>query len=133
MAKAKNTYTWNCRTVDCYPTFEGDLKDVVYNVHWRLNCTSDKVDAEGNSYVASVYGTQAISTEDIKDFIPFADLSNATVSGWVESTMGDEEVAQLKSNLDANIESQINPTSVTLTLEDEDSVAEEELSEEESE
>ena len=133
MAKAKNTYTWNCRTVDCYPTFEGDLKDVVYNVHWRLNCTSDKVDAEGNPYVASVYGTQAISTEDIKDFIPFADLSNATVSGWVESTMGDEEVAQLKSNLDANIESQINPTSVTLTLEDEDSVAEEELSEEESE
>ena len=132
MAKAKNTYTWNCRTVDCYPTFE-DNADVVYNVHWRLNCTSDKVDAEGNPYVASVYGTQAISTEDIKDFIPFADLSNATVSAWVETTMGEEEVAELKSNLDANIESQINPTSVTLTLEDEDSVAEEESSEEESE
>ena len=78
MAKAKNTYTWNCRTVDCYPTFE-DNADVVYNVHWRLNCTSDKVDAEGNPYVASVYGTQAISTEDIKDFIPFADLDNANI------------------------------------------------------
>ena len=115
MAKAKNTYTWNCRTVDCYPTFE-DNADVVYNVHWRLNCTSDKVDAEGNPYVASVYGTKAISTEDIKDFIPFADLDNATVTGWVESTMGEEEVAELKSNLDANIESQINPSSVTLEV-----------------
>ena len=132
MAKAKNTYTWNCRTVDCYPTFE-DNADVVYNVHWRLNCTSDKVDAEGNPYVASVYGTQAISTEDIKDFIPFADLSNATVSGWVESTMGDEEVAELKSNLDANIESQINPTSVTLQIENDSVASEEESSEEESE
>tara|TARA_R100000329_G_scaffold110870_1_gene91015 strand:+ start:272 stop:673 length:402 start_codon:yes stop_codon:yes gene_type:complete len=133
MAKAKNTYTWNCRTVDCYPTFE-DNADVVYNVHWRLNCTSDKVDAEGNPYVASVYGTQAISTEDIKDFIPFADLDNATVSGWVETTMGDEEVAELKSNLDANIESQINPTSVTLQIESDSVEApEEESSEEESE
>ena len=132
MAKAKNTYTWNCRTVDCYPTFE-DNADVVYNVHWRLNCTSDKVDAEGNPYVASVYGTQAISTEDIKDFIPFADLSNATVSGWVESTMGEEEVAELKSNLDANIESQINPTSVTLQIENDSVASEEESSEEESE
>jgi len=30
--------------------------------------------------------------------------------------MGDEQVAELKSNLDANIESQINPTSVTLEV-----------------
>tara|TARA_Y100000004_G_scaffold60326_1_gene67358 strand:+ start:294 stop:692 length:399 start_codon:yes stop_codon:yes gene_type:complete len=132
MAKAKNTYSWDCKTVDCYPTFE-DNADVVYNVHWRLNCTSDKVDAEGNPYVASVYGTQAISTEDIKDFIPFADLDNATVSGWVQTTMGDDEVAELKSNLDANIESQINPTSVTLQIESDSVASEEESSEEESE
>ena len=115
MAKAKNTYSWDCKTVDCYPTFEGN-SDVVFNVHWRLNCTSDKSNADGTPYSATVYGTQAISTADIKDFIPFEDLTNATITGWVESTMGDDEVAELKSGLDANIESQINPTSVTLTV-----------------
>ena len=131
MAKAKNTYTWNCRTVDCYPTFE-DNADVVYNVHWRLNCTSDKVDSEGNPYVASVYGTQAISTEDIKDFIPFADLTNTTVTGWIEDIWGEDKVAEMKTNLDNNIDDQINPTSVTLQIESEN-VVEEESSEEESE
>ena len=124
-----NTYSWNCKTVDCYPTFD-DETDVVYNVHWRLTATSSQVDDEGNPYMASNYGTQSISTDDIKDFIPFADLTNITVTGWVEATMGDDEVAELKSNLDSNIESQINPTSVTLQIEN-DSVAEEEESSEE--
>ena len=110
-----NTYSWDCKTVDCYPTFDKQT-DVVYNVHWRITATSSKKDSEGNPYIASSYGTQSISTDDIKDFIPFADLTNTTVTGWVETTMGDEEVASLKSNLDANIESQINPTSVTLTV-----------------
>ena len=126
-----NTYSWNCKTVDCYPTFDYET-DVVYNVHWRLTATSSKKDGEGNPYTASSYGTQAISTDDIKDFIPFADLTNTIVTGWVETTMGDEEVASLKSNLDSNIESQINPTSVTLQIESE-TVTEEESSEEESE
>ena len=127
-----NTYSWNCKTVDCYPTFEEET-DVVYNVHWRLTATSSEVDAEGNPYVASVYGTQSISTDDIENFIPFADLTNTIVTGWVETTMGDEEVASLKSNLDSNIESQINPTSVTLQIENDSVASEEESSEEESE
>ena len=126
-----NTYSWDCKTVDCYPTFDKQT-DVVYNVHWRITATSSKKDGEGNPYTASSYGTQSISTDDIKDFIPFADLTNTTVTGWVETTMGDDEVAELKSNLDSNIESQINPTSVTLQIES-DSVVEEESSEEESE
>lgn len=123
-----NTYSWNCKTVDCYPTFD-DETDVVYNIHWRLTATSDQVDSNDNPYVASVYGTQAISTDDIENFIPFADLTNTIVTGWVETVMGDEEVASLKSNLDSNIESQINPTSVTLQIENDSVASEEEASE----
>tara|TARA_R100001230_G_C5618199_1_gene128229 strand:+ start:56 stop:442 length:387 start_codon:yes stop_codon:yes gene_type:complete len=126
-----NTYSWNCRTVDCYPTFD-EQSDVVYNVHWRLTATSDQVDSNDNPYVASVYGTQAISTDDIENFIPFADLTNTIVTGWVETVMGEDKVAEMKTNLDNNIESQINPTSVTLQIESEN-VVEEESSEEESE
>ena len=108
-------YTWNVSTVDTYPTLESNA-DVVYNVHWRLNAVSDQQDAEGNNYAASVYGTHSVNADDISSFVPFADLTNDTVTGWVTAGMGDDEVQSLKDGLDAQIESQKNPTSVTKTL-----------------
>jgi hypothetical protein len=111
-----NTYTWDCKTVDVYPTHDGH-SDVVYTVHWRLNAESDQQDAEGNNYSASVYGTHSVNADDISDFIPFANLTNEIVTGWVTDGMGEEEVASLKSVLDAKIADEINPTSVVKTLE----------------
>ena len=110
-----NTYTWDCKTVDCYPEHDSH-SDVVYNVHWRLNAESDQQDAEGNNYSASVYGTHSVNADDISDFIPFADLTNEIVTGWVTTGMGDDEVANLKSGLDAKIADEITPTSVTKTI-----------------
>ena len=110
-----NTYTWDCKTVDTYPTHDSH-SDVVYNVHWRLNAESDQQDADGNNYSASVYGTHSVNADDISSFIPFADLTNDIVTGWVTSGMGDDEVQSLKDGLDSNIDSQINPTSVTKTI-----------------
>ena len=110
-----NTYTWDCKTVDVYPTHDGH-SDVVYVVHWRLNAESDQQDAEGNNYSASVYGTHSVNADDISDFIPFADLTNEIVTGWVTTGMGDDEVANLKSGLDAKIADEITPTSITKTI-----------------
>ena len=110
-----NTYTWDCKTVDVYPNHDSH-SDVVYNVHWRLNAESDQQDADGNNYSATVYGTHSVNADDIANFIPFADLTNDTVTGWVTTGMGDDEVASLKSGLDSNIDGQINPTSVTKTI-----------------
>lgn len=110
-----NTHTWDCKTVDVYPEYESN-SDVVYNVHWRLNAVSDQQDSEGNNYKATVYGTQSLSIDDIGSFIPFADLTNDTVTGWVTTAMGDEEVANLKTGLDEQIALLITPTSVTKTI-----------------
>jgi len=110
-----NTYTWDCKTVDVYPNHDSH-SDVVYNVHWRLNAESDQQDADGNNYSASVYGTHSVNADDISNFIPFADLTNDVVTGWVTTGMGDDEVQSLKDGLDSNIENQINPTSVTKTI-----------------
>tara|TARA_R110000737_G_C14253990_1_gene427190 strand:+ start:25 stop:378 length:354 start_codon:yes stop_codon:yes gene_type:complete len=115
MAENTNTYSWNCRTVDCYPTYESD-SDVVYNIHWRYSATSSVLNPNDNPYVSAIIGTQSISTEDITDFIPFADLTNEIVTEWCETTMGEETLASMKTNVDAQIESQINPTSVTLQV-----------------
>ena len=109
------SYEWNVNTVDVYPTDEGH-SDVIYNVHWRLNATDTQVDAEGNPYTASVYGTQVLDTSDLSNFTDFDSVTAAQVQGWTESAMGAEEVQSLKDNLDANIAGQINPTSVTMEL-----------------
>jgi hypothetical protein len=109
------SYNWDVNTVDVYPTDEGQT-DVIYNVHWRLNAVDTQVDAQGNPYTASVYGTQVLDTSDLSGFIDFDSVTSAEVQGWTESAMGAEQVQSLKDNLDANIAGQINPTSETKTL-----------------
>jgi hypothetical protein len=109
------SYEWNVNTVDVYPTDEGH-SNVIYNVHWRLNATDTQVDAEGNPYTASVYGTQVLDTSDLSNFTDFDSVTSSQVQGWVESAMGAEEVQSLKDSLDANIAGQITPTSISKTL-----------------
>ena len=109
------SYNWDVNTVDVYPTDEGQT-NVIYNVHWRLNAVDTQVDAEGNPYTASVYGTQSLDTSDLSGFIDFDSVTAAEVQGWVESAMGAEQVQSLKDSLDSNIAGQINPTSETKQL-----------------
>jgi len=109
------SYQWNVNTVDVYPSEEGH-SNVIYNVHWVLNATDTEVDAEGNPYVASVYGTQSLDTSDLSNFTDFDSVTSSQVQGWVEAAMGAEAVQGLKDGLDANIADQKNPTSVTKTL-----------------
>jgi len=119
-------YTWNCKVVDAYPQ-DGEYADVVYNVHWNLKAVSDlkipqppvpagEPQPEDQFYSAFSYGTQSLDVSDISDFIPFADLTEAQVQGWVESAMGEEQVASLKAGLDAQIEQEINPSSIQLVI-----------------
>ena len=109
------SYQWNVNTVDVYPTEEGHSA-VIYNVHWRLNAVDTQVDAQGNPYTASVYGTQSLDTSDLSNFTDFDSVTSSQVQGWVESAMGEEEVQTYKDNLDAQIASLVTPTSVTKTL-----------------
>ena len=108
-------YTWDVKTVDVYPS-EGGHNNVIYLVHWRLNATDTEVDAEGNPYVASVYGTQSLDTSDLSNFTSFDSVTSSQVQGWVEAAMGEEAVQGLKDGLDANIADQKNPTSITKQL-----------------
>jgi hypothetical protein len=75
------------------------------------------VDGQEVPYTASVYGTQSLSLEDVgTDFLPFEDLTNEIVTGWVEGNMGEEEVANLKTSLDSKITEEITPTTETKTI-----------------
>jgi hypothetical protein len=100
---------WNVNTVDVHPKEEGH-DNVIYNVHWRVN-------KEDGEFTASSYGTQSLDTSDLSNFKPFDELTSSMVKGWVINAMGEEKVANLEANLDLQIESQKNPTSLTKTLE----------------
>jgi len=109
------TINWNCKTVDVYPT-EGEYTDVVYNVHWIVTGTSDQTDPEGNPYTGRVIGTEMLDTSTITDFIPFPDLTNEIAVQWTKDAMGAERVAEIEANVEAQINQEINPTSITMTI-----------------
>ena len=110
------SYTWDVGTVDTYLT-KDSKSDVVHNIHWRLKATDDtNKDSEGNNWSADVYGSQVVDTSDLSNFKAFADLTASDVQGWVETSMGEERVQEIKDNLDAEIAKKVTPTSVTKTL-----------------
>ena len=109
------TYTWDCTTVDVYPTNQQQT-DVVYNVHWRVTGTSDELDPEGVAYSSVSIGTQTLSVEDITDFIPFDDLTNEECVAWTQAAMGAEQVTAIEEGIEAAIVQLITPTSVTMTI-----------------
>ena len=102
------TYTWNCTTVDTYPT-KSDQTDVIFNVHWRLNGVDDTEDKN----VGDSYGVVSLDTEDLSTFTAFADITEADVIGWVEAALGEEQVTSIKASIDAQIAEKITPTVVT--------------------
>lgn len=104
-----NTYSWDCKTVDTYPTL-GDNTDVVYNVHWRL--TGDN----GNEVTETVIGTCVLETESIESFVAFSELTNDAVTAWVEAALGADKVTELKASVDAMITEKVTPTSVTKVI-----------------
>ncbi len=108
-----NTYSWNCRTVDAYPTHTDENSvtesQVVYNVHWRVTGSD-----ETNS--ATVIGTQTIETADLSTFTAFEDVTHDDMIAWTKAAMGAERVSELEASLDSQLEALATPTSVTLTI-----------------
>lgn len=98
-------YTWDCKTVDV-KTIDGN-EETVFNVHWRLTGEDDLNNA------STVYGTQTLDTSDLSSFTAFADLTNDQITGWVESAMGEDKVAEFKSNISNQIAELVTPTQET--------------------
>ena len=105
-----NTYTWQINALDTNPT-QGDLANVVYNIHWGLVAASDQTDANGNAYTADSIGTQTIPAPTGEDFTAFEDLTQEIVEAWLEAS--DLDVEAIKAGLDSQIAEAITPTSVT--------------------
>jgi hypothetical protein len=103
-----NTYTWSFSSLSAYPSYEGET-DVVFTVHWVLNGTDD------NGHNGSVYGTVGVTYVAGEPFTPYANLTESQVTAWVVESLGADRVAELKNNIDNQIQQKVSPTVVNLT------------------
>ena len=94
--------TWSIVQLDYAVSLDGET-DVVNNSHWQ--CIDE--DASGNQ--ARVYGSVGIPTDDISDFIPYADITEAKALEWTKTALGAEEVASIEANVAAQLQLVENP------------------------
>jgi hypothetical protein len=89
--------TWNIAQL------ERTLPDgTVVTAHWRVNAVDEE-------FTASNYGSASFTrNENDEGFIPFEDLTEEIVIGWVKDSMGDS-VAETEARLAADIDAKRNP------------------------
>lgn len=93
-------YTWTIANLE----YNNDSDKGVVIAHWR--CTG----ADGD-YSASAYSTQSFEPDPSADgYVAYADLTEATVIGWVQNAVDQTAVEQ---NIADKIEAQKNPTTLS--------------------
>lgn len=60
-------------------------------------------------YSSSISDSARFSTANVDNFIPYQDLTNDIVIGWIQSLLGVDGVANYESSIQGQIDSQINP------------------------
>ena len=97
MTEITTVYTWHIAQLE-RETSDG----YVFTAHYTVDAFSDP-------YRAGAYGS--IGLERPKgDLIPFADLTEDQVIGWVKAKLGDEAVANVEAALQAQLDEQAHPT-----------------------
>ena len=96
------TYLWTPTALIGYPVFDGET-DVVT----RASYTVLADDGEGHT---ADYSNFAYTPLDPSvPFIPYADLTNDIIIGWVQYNIGPELVASIEGSLAIQVERQVNP------------------------
>jgi hypothetical protein len=71
----------------------------VVTVHYTVSATD-------GTYNASTYGTVGYTEQPGETYVPYADLTQEMVVGWVQTSLGKDTV---EASLQSQIDAQINP------------------------
>jgi len=93
---ADTVFTWAIANLE-RETADG----FVFVAHYTVN-------ANDGTYSAGAYGSLGFERPD--NLIPFADLTEEIVIGWVKDQFGAEKVAEIEAALQSQIDEQRNPT-----------------------
>ena len=100
------TYAWKINTLE-RETDDG----FVFTAHYSVVAISDVLDPEGNPYNSGAYGSVGFQRPD--NLIPYADLTEEQVIGWVQEALGgDERVAEIEAQLEARLLELISPSKI---------------------
>jgi hypothetical protein len=90
-------FAWNVANLE-RETSDG----YVYTVHYTVSASDDV-------YSSGAYGSLGLERPE-GDLIPFSELDEQTVVGWVKEQFGEEKVAEIEAALQAQLDEQRNPT-----------------------
>jgi hypothetical protein len=97
---------WTVSAMDCKVS-EDNLSDVVFNVHWQCSATED-------GYSASVYSTCSVPGPNPANFVPYDQLTQDEVLGWIWANGVDKDATE--AAVLQQIEMQKNPPVVAPPL-----------------
>ena len=98
------TYNW------AIANLEREVSDgYVFTAHWTVVAISDDVDPEGNPYNSGAYGSMGLERPE-GNLIPFDELTQEQVVGWVKDKFGPDKATEIEEALAARILEQKFPT-----------------------
>lgn len=103
-------YNWVITSMDEYPSTPENLKDVVFNINWRRNATTD---VDNETYFADVYGSLAVPIPSPDNFTPYSELTFEQVCGWLQTYL---DYQSIDAQLNKIIEQKIYPKIISLPL-----------------
>ena len=100
MAKTSpvTTFTWAIANMEHY-TSDG----VVFVCHYTVS-------ANDGTYSSSAYGSIGLEKPEPGNMIPYADLTEEIVVGWVKDHFGAEKVGEIEAALQQQLDQQHAPT-----------------------
>lgn len=93
-------FTWLVTTL-WTETIDGEQNYVVI-------ASYDVTGVDGN-YTASLSNTAQFSTQSVSPFIPYEDLTNDIVVGWIQQELGANGITSIEACIQGQIDSQKNP------------------------
>jgi hypothetical protein len=76
---------------------------VVFTVHYTIS-------AEDGTYSSGAYGSLGLEPPDPETMIPFAQLTEEIVVGWVKEKLTEEKVEEIEAALQAQLDEQHAPS-----------------------
>jgi hypothetical protein len=90
------TVTWKIANL------ERETEDgFVFTAHYTVN-------ADDGTYTSGAYGSIGFERPD--NLVPFSQLTEETVVGWVKEKFGEEKVAEIEAALQSQIDEQKHPS-----------------------
>jgi hypothetical protein len=94
------TFTWTVKQL-LTETIEGEQNYVVI-------ANYEVVGVDGQ-YTSSIQDSARFSTANVDSFIPYEDLTNSIVIGWIQNILGPDGVANYEQSIQGQIDQQITP------------------------